>query len=186
MESYPTVRTIKGPTILLNSGSYFDILAPETSAFTIYDIAHGLSNVCRFAGQCGRFYSVAQHSVHVSEIVPPADAYPALMHDAPEAFIGDIAKPLKVLLPEYAVIERSVEAAIFARFAVPPLPPAVKEADVVMLATEQRHLMHNRDDWDYTRGRQPLNMHLPTWTPEQAKAAFLARFAAVSELKLNA
>lgn len=175
-----TVRRIVGPTILLFSGSYFDFEAPESSAFTIEDIAHGLSMICRFAGQCGRFYSVAQHSVHVSEIVPPEHAYQGLMHDAPEAFVGDMAKPLKVMLPEYSVIEKRVEAAVFRRFNVAaPLHPSIKEADVVMLVTEQRQLMKNRDDWLYTRGRTPLDFEIPAWTPGQAKSRFLKRFHAL-------
>ncbi len=144
-----TVRRIIGPTILLFGGTYFDFEAPETSAFTIEDIAHGLSMVCRFAGQCIRHYSVAQHSVHISNNVPPEHAYQGLMHDAAE----------------------------FQRFYVTtPLPPTIKEADIVMLATEQSQLMRNRDDWDYTRGRSPFAFEIPTWTPEEAKSQFLARF----------
>lgn len=179
-----TVRRIIGPTILLLSGSYFDFEAPETSQFTIEDVAHGLSMICRFAGQCGRFYSVAQHSVHVSEIVPPEDAYQGLMHDAPEAFVGDMAKPLKVMLPEYSVIEKRVEAAVFQRFNVAsPLPPTIKEADVVMLVTEQHQLMKNRDDWEYCRGRTPLDLHLLSWSPGQAKSRFLKRYHALVSQK---
>lgn len=175
-----TVRRIIGPTILLSSGSYFDFEAPETSVFTINDIAHGLAMTCRFAGQCRRFYSVAQHSVHVSENVPHEHAYQALMHDASEAFVGDMAKPLKVMLPEYVAIEKRVERAVFARFNVAtPLPPTVKEADIVMLVTEQHQLMRNRDDWQYCRGRQPLDFPIPAWPPDEAKARFLARFDAL-------
>ena len=172
-----TVRRIAGPTILLQSGSYFDFLAPEQSQFTIDDIAHGLSMVCRFAGQCSEFYSVAQHSVLVSEIVPPEDAFAGLMHDAAEAFIGDVSKPLKTMLPEYAVIERRIEAAVLGRFGLSlPLPSTVKEADIVMLATEQRQLMRNTDDWEWTRGREPLAKHIHPWPPRLARNLFMARF----------
>lgn len=174
--SVSTVRTIVGPTILLHSGAYFDFLAPEQSAFTIDDIAHALSMICRFAGHCGRFYSVAQHSVHCCDLAPPEHAYAALMHDAPEAFVGDVAKPLKVMLPDYKIIEDRVEAAVFERFGVPsPLPSCVKEIDIVMLATEQVQLMANRDDWNYTRGRKPADIIIPEWSQSRAKWEFLSR-----------
>lgn len=174
----PTVRRVIGPTILLHSGEYFDFEAPETSAFTIDDVAHGLSMTCRFAGQCRSFYSVAEHCVHASRHVAPEFAYDALMHDAAEAFIGDVSKPLKDLLGDYRAIEHRIEAAVLARFGVSfPMPAAVKEIDIVLLATEQRHLMRNRDDWAYTRGRTPLEIELPCWSPSEAKAQFLARYA---------
>jgi 5'-deoxynucleotidase YfbR-like HD superfamily hydrolase len=177
IEHSSTVRRIVGPTILLYGGTYFDFLDPEGSAFTIEDVAHGLSQTCRFAAQCERFYSVAQHSVYVSRIVPEEDAFAGLMHDAAEAFIGDVSKPLKDILPEYRTIEDRIEAAVFARFGVPyPLPRSVKDADLVMLATEQREVMANRDDWDYTSGRRPLEMHIDMWSPADAKRAFLDRF----------
>lgn len=177
VEYSSTVRRIVGPTILLSSGEYFDFLDPESCAFQIEDIAHGLSHVCRFAGQCRHFYSVAQHSAYVSRIVPREDALAGLLHDAAEAFIGDVSKPLKDLLAEYRVIEKRIEAALFAKFGLSlPLPDSVKEADVTMLATEQRALMRNRDDWDYCRGRKPLDMHIPYMLPDAAKSLFLARY----------
>jgi len=169
-----TVRRIVGPTILLFGGSYFDFETPDDSDFTIEDIAHGLSLTCRFAGQCQRFYSVAQHSVHVSEIVQPQDAFAGLMHDAAEAFVGDVSKPLKGMLPQYKEIERRVERAIFRRFGIAFVPETVKEADRIMLSTEQRQLMANRDEW--SDRRPPLSFEIPVWSAEEAKARFLARF----------
>jgi hypothetical protein len=183
-EKTGTVRRIIGPTILLASGAYFDFLDPEGSDFTLDDIANGLALTCRFAGQCPRFYSVAEHSVHVSKIVQPEHAFAGLMHDAAEAFIGDVSKPLKELLPEYKAIERRVEAAIFSRFGVPaPMPPEIKEADIVMLATEQQKLMRNRDDWDYTRGRKVADVEIGCWDPETARFLFLRRFKELAQLR---
>lgn len=171
-----TVRRVVGPTILLASGEYFDFLEPASCRFDIIDIAHGLSHICRFAGHCREFYSVAQHSVYVSQLVPPEYAFAGLMHDAAEAFIGDVAKPLKDLLPDYREIERRVEAALLSRYGLSlPLHPSIKEADIVMLATEQVALMRNRDDWQYTRGRAPANVDIRPMPPREARAFFLAR-----------
>jgi hypothetical protein len=184
VEASPTVRRIVGPTILLQSGEYFDFLDPEHSIISIEDVAHGLSMTCRFAGQCRRFYSVAEHSVLASWHVAPGFALDALMHDAAEAFIGDVSKPLKDLLSDYRTVEHRIEAAVLGRFGIAhPMPPAVKEIDLVLLATEQRALMGNRDDWDYTRGRTPLDITLPCWAPEKAKAMFLQRYAELTDLQ---
>jgi 5'-deoxynucleotidase YfbR-like HD superfamily hydrolase len=175
---------IKGPTIRLWSGHYFKFLDPDNSAYTIDDIAHGLSMVCRFGGHCAHHYSVAQHSVHVSEMVPPEFAYQGLMHDAPEALIGDVMKPLKMLLPDYQALEKKIEISVFKRLLVPyPLSAHVKDADWRMLITEQRQLARSRDDWATTQGREPYTFTIPQWSPEQAKAMFLARFAMVAPVR---
>lgn len=135
--------------IMLASGALFDLLDPSGSDFTLQDIAHGLARVCRFAGQSNRFYSVAEHSVHVARLVPVENARAALLHDASEAFIGDVTRPLKALLPDYRAIEQRVECAIFERFlegspyvaSGSDVQMAIKAADIAMCVVEARELM---------------------------------------------
>jgi 5'-deoxynucleotidase YfbR-like HD superfamily hydrolase len=173
-----TVQFIKGPTIMLRSGSYLDLQDPDAGVVTIEDIAHALSNICRYTGHCIEFYSVAQHSVLVSQIVPPQDALAGLLHDAAEAFIGDVSKPLKILLPDYQEVERRVELAVFGRFGLSPqLPASVKIADRVLLRTEQRDLMGAEGHtWQFTEGTQPLAERIVPVSPREAREAFLRRF----------
>lgn len=171
------VKVGVGPTIMLQSGAWFDFCAPASSEFTIGDIAHGLANICRYSGQCSNFYSVAEHSILVSETAVGFE-FEALMHDAAEAFLGDITRPLKQILPEYRRIESEVERAILDRFGVTgPLPPQVKQADLRVLASEQKQIMPTGTD-GWVRGHKvdpaPIVVrHLP---PAEAKRVFLERF----------
>lgn len=170
------IRRVIGPTILLASGNYFDFENPEGSRIELMDIAHGLSNICRFTGQCHRFYSVAEHSIHCSFLVKPEHAMAALLHDAAEAVMGDMSSPLKSMMPEYKALEKRVEAAILPRFGLRlPLDPSVKIADRVMLAAEQRQAMKNTDDWPETL-HSTNEPHLRFLSPDKAYPAFIARF----------
>ncbi|MEI6061455.1 MAG: HD domain-containing protein, partial [Bacteroidota bacterium] len=95
-------------------GIAFDILNPKPDMFHIEDIANALANICRFGGQVPIFYSVADHSLRVCQMVQSEDADPrlaltALLHDASEAYLGDVITPLKLQLSEYRAIEANLE-----------------------------------------------------------------------------
>ena len=167
------------PDILTHSGKYFNFLQPTANTVDIVTIAHALSNICRYTGHVREFYSVAQHSVLVSYLVPSEHALAGLLHDAAEAFIGDVAAPLKRLLPDYKAIEARVEAVVLAKFGLPAeLPTCVKLADLVALATEQRDLMPEHDDeWESIAGLQPNALNIIPQNPWLARHRFLLRFS---------
>lgn len=168
------------PTILTSQGTYFDFVHPERSEINAEIIAHALSNICRFTGHCQTFYSVAQHAVLVSHLVPPGFAYQALHHDDAEAFVGDMASPLKKMLPGYKEIERRVEAEVFRRMGLPAkLAPEVKRADLIALRTEQRDLMHkNGGLWTSLEGIEPdEGVSISPLPPHWAMRLYLDRHA---------
>ena len=167
------------PEILTHEGHYFNFLTPETSKFSIRTIAHALSNICRFNGHTRAHYSVAEHCVHVARLCPDEHKLSGLLHDAAEAFVGDVASPLKQLLPEYKVIEQRVEAEIFKRFALPSkLHQSVKHADLVMLATERRDLMPAKGgEWGILLNIRPSFDEIKTpWTPAEAYDRFISTY----------
>lgn len=119
---------------------------PDPNEIVIEDIAHALSNLCRFGGHTRRFYSVAEHSVLVSRLVSrrgqPGNSYikRALLHDASEAYLGDVIRPLKTSLHEYKAIELKWEAAIAVRFEL----PADEDGDRVVKAADMQALLIER------------------------------------------
>lgn len=133
-----------------NSGRVIDLTITDPAEITLEDIATGLSNVCRFNGQIKQFYSVAQHSLFVAELVPEKFKLQALLHDATEAYICDVPTPLKRELGEaYQKYERRIAAAIGKKFGVDlvNLHDVVKQADRIMLVTEHHALQAKVADW---------------------------------------
>jgi uncharacterized protein len=177
------------PNVLLLSGNYFEYLDPWNSQFTIEDIATNLSKLCRYCGGIDgydRILSVAQHCVVVSEMCPPELAYPALLHDAAEFVLADMPGPLKNLCRDYKAIEAMIEPAVLARFGVDfPLDPRIKEADLLVMAMEQRdirhHMVHgNRErkgPWQTLEHIEELPARrIEAMTPFEARTAFLERY----------
>ena len=177
MQRVVAVNVAKGPTIMLASGKLFDFLDPHGSDFDIDDIAHGLAHVCRYAGQCRAFYSVAEHSMLVADTVGEF-GYEALLHDAAEAFIGDVTRPFKQLLPDYKRIEATIEDAIIRRFGLDRRSKGpVKHADLRVLAAEQAQVMApGCADWAVEAGIEPAPVVVKHLEPVAAKRAFLSRY----------
>lgn len=165
------------------NGNHFDLIRPDRSVFNIETIAHALSHICRFTGHTNEFYSVAQHSVLVSQNVPHHQALAALLHDAAEAYIGDISSPLKSLLPDYKLIEKRVETALFAHFGLPATITAeIKHADLMLLATEKRDLMcDDEHEWEILEGICTLPEEIKPLGAVEARKLFLDRFEEITQ-----
>jgi hypothetical protein len=136
------------------SGVEFYIQDPLPEDINIIDIAHALSHICRYNGHCSFHYSVAQHSALVAQLVPKEFALPALLHDAHEAYTGDIVSPLKPAFKEVIKdLEYKLNVAIATRWAFDPIlltHPEVRKADLIMLSTEHRDIIPAKDPraWD--------------------------------------
>ncbi len=153
---------------------------PDPEDICIEDIAHALSMQCRYNGHVSHFYSVAEHSVLVSLMVPPELAIEALLHDATEAYCGDLIRPIKMQLPEFKRLEGWIDAAIRLRFRLPPTEhPLVKQADNDILHTEYRWLMRPLPASAVIPGTFDPSIMLFCWQPVQAEIAFLDRYQAL-------
>jgi len=136
------VGSDRGSYFLTRSGKkihYFDV---QEDDLDLEDIIPAIANIPRFNGHVGS-YSVAEHSYWVAKLVPDERELRlwGLLHDASEAYLGDIAKPLKDALPELQSVENNILLAIAFKFGLPwPIPEEVIHADKVMLATEVRDL----------------------------------------------
>lgn len=187
--------TRQGDWIQTYSERQFYPLDPRPEEIHIEDIGHALSNICRFGGHCRQFYSVAQHSCRVADFFLPDRpelAMWGLLHDAPEAYLGDMVRPLKHWSGDWG--DRFVEAegrlmeAVVRRFKLTPveIPSAIKEVDDVMLLTEVRDLMGD-PDWArvqaMTKGLRPDSTPIAPVPPLVARNRFMTVFRAIEAVR---
>lgn len=176
------------------TGRRFTLLNPDPESIVIEDIAHALANQCRFAGHCLRFYSVAEHCRLMWE---RALFYrrECLLHDATEAYLVDVPRAVKALIPDYKVIEHNLSVSIAKRFGLTyPWPDNVHDLDNRILLDERSQNMarylrpgpnqvlpagyswgeDEADGWPFHL--EPLHIRLHYWSPGEAEAKFLEAF----------
>lgn len=184
------VDASRGPAKQLHSGRHTYLLGVREDDIDIQDIAASLAKLCRYTGHTTEFYSVAQHCVIASYLVPGDDALWALMHDSAEAYIGDISSPLKAALESRAPgvlkkIETDILEVIARRFDLPwPMPDTIKTADKVMVSTEKRDLLISGAlDWGPMPEPGKFQIHPLRW--EHAEQSFLHRFHELFHQRIN-
>jgi hypothetical protein len=168
------------------TGRKFWPLDPHPNDIDIVDIAHALAMQCRFTGHVQHFYSVAEHSVRVARRSPPEFQLWGLLHDAAEAYLVDLARPVKhqAALEGYRDAETRIMAAIKEKFGlVGDQPQVVHEIDGRMLITEATELLTMHPDWSAWAdlGEPWLGEGRLGWSPAKAKRRFLAAFKSYRE-----
>jgi 5'-deoxynucleotidase YfbR-like HD superfamily hydrolase len=181
MDAEPFIQTVSGRRV--------NPFALAASDIDIDDITQALANQCRFGGHCQHFYSVAQHSCLVTDLVrgqggDATDALWALLHDASEAYLGDLPHPLKHFTEFgrlYGEAEETLQQAIVQHFRLPAnAPAALRAADRALLATERRALMADTWEWPELQGVEPASVTIEPWPPEKAAAEFRRRYIELS------
>jgi uncharacterized protein len=176
-----------GPYIQTVSGRRVNPFEADPADIDPEDIARALSNLCRFGGHSRAFYSVAQHSVIVSDQLAqtgadPGEVMAALLHDAAEAYLGDLPHPIKhrsELGRRFKAAEKHLEAVIARRFDLPE-SDRIKPIDRALLATERRTFSRVAWDWPELDGVEPLPLEIEPWDPPRDAREFLERFEALS------
>lgn len=172
------------PTIETYTGKMFNFLSVKQEDIDIEDIAHSLSLQCRYTGHCKQFLSVAEHSVAVADHLLKTEkdrtlALAGLLHDAAEAYLSDLASPLKSHIQGYDLLENNVNTAIGLKYNIDISDPRVKKADITMLSQESYQLLPSKGgtwNWEYYGGRPEFVEPVACLPPKLAKDLFLAWF----------
>lgn len=182
-ELMPPERMLEDPRgdgwFVTRSGNKFFPLQPDVADIFIDDIAFALSNTCRYGGHTV-FMSVAEHSCLVADHLPSALKLLGLLHDATEAYLGDMVRPLKQQMPQYRLAEEHLWKVIARKFHLPEtMPPLIKEIDSRALLAERNHLMPegpNTRNWYWDSYLLPLPGFIHCWSPEIARREFIKRY----------
>lgn len=174
------------------SGKKFYPLNPFNSEIDIIDIAHALSLLCRYNGHTKVFYSVAEHSILLSEYTEkilkrnPRDVQFALLHDAGEAYTSDIPTPLKKELPEFKNMESVIDAAVLYHFNLPSAKPNwLKDIDTRIIRDERMTFMSRSNNIWFVDELKPLDIKFKFMTPEIAEFIFLEEFSRLQNLRME-
>lgn len=177
------------------TGRAFYPLAPRIEDIEPVDIAHSLAMQCRYNGHVQRFYSVAEHCVLLHDWIFEAFgednrndevtrnlALAALLHDAAEAYIGDMVRPLKRSMPDFCAVDDALTDLIYERFGLPfsKLPAVVKEADTRILLDERAVLLGAPPQSWSLGDAQPLGVEIKAWSPDVARVEYLSRLRALT------
>lgn len=172
--------------IQTRNGTAFSLIKPLKEDVDFNEIAYALSHLCRFCGHTKKFYSVAQHSCIVASLLPKPLKLCGLLHDAHEAYIGDIATPVKAALGipkaamqalESPILQAIHEAAGQSWPLHEGVAGAIKYADLVALQTERRDLMTvSQKEWQSGYGILPTEKRIRAWTSQQSELRFMELF----------
>lgn len=173
------------------TGRMVDPLALTVADVCIDDIARALSMICRYNGHVRRFYSVAEHSILVAaEAAYMADAdeellLQALLHDAAEAYMCDLASPLKAIMPGYKTAELVAQQVIYNAFGLPlDAHPSIHSIDIRIRIDEMLVLqVGNPDVNGELKGLPMTSQPIQCLTPLEAEQAFLQQFADLVTLR---
>lgn len=174
------------PWLTTYSGRHIFFIRPSKDDICIEDIAHGLSNICRYVGQCSTFYSVAEHSVRMADIMTKRgyhdQALLALLHDSPEAYISDMHSDFKKLLPLYMEVEERLLGVILDKYHVRCDSAhmdkvLVKKVDTRIRTPEVHRLFNGVPDSEFTWKLLEFDYRrIHPWSPRKAERKFLKMF----------